>query len=183
MRVQFVGLAAGVGNEGTHQRRLAGRDVKHGLVLCDQPLREMLADAVAALHRPRPAPERPRRLEQFPVAVAGVRERAVRSTCRRSFITTTAWTRLCGSTPITTRSCARDICDLLVSHGQDDARRAALLRAGHSPLEPLPAGGARQGRMPFASHSLKAAGQPVRERPAGTSPDPGRGSNASASIK
>ena len=109
---------------------------------------------------------------------------ALFANCRRArtmplaFNTTTALSRLCGSTPITTLRHSR----LLRSDADRNARRAALLRAWHSPLEPLLAGGARRAAnhsratpqpvgSPFASHPAEHLGSRL------ANPEPARYSN------
>jgi putative transposase len=84
--------------------------------------------------------------------------------CRRArtlpltLITTTALSRLCGSTPITTLVTASSPCS-----SYQDAGRAALLRAWQTPLEPLPTGRCPTGSDPFASHTPNQGGQPDPE--------------------
>jgi hypothetical protein len=54
VRVDWVGLAAVAGGEHPHLRRELRWHVDHRLTVVDQPVREVLADAVAALDRPQP---------------------------------------------------------------------------------------------------------------------------------
>jgi hypothetical protein len=54
VRIDRVGFAAVAGGEHSGLRRELGRHVDHGLPVVDQPVGEVLADAVAALDRPQP---------------------------------------------------------------------------------------------------------------------------------
>lgn len=70
--VGVVGLASGVGRERAHQRGLARRDVEHRLSGRDQPVGQVLPDAVASLDRPHPAGEAAGQSHQDPEAGRGV---------------------------------------------------------------------------------------------------------------
>jgi hypothetical protein len=54
VRVHRVGLAAVAGGEHPHPRRQLRRHIHHGLPVVHQPVRDVPADPVAALHRPHP---------------------------------------------------------------------------------------------------------------------------------
>ena len=100
---------------------------------CDQPVRDVPADAVAALDRPDPVRELPRRGR----ASAHTRPCPCRTgpppaPLARSSMTSIVAERLCGSIPMIT-----PIGLLLAQPVNAPARRAPLLRAGQTPFEPL----------------------------------------------
>jgi hypothetical protein len=65
VRAGRVGLAAVAGGGHPHLRGQLRRHTGHDLAVMDQAVRQVPADAVAALHRPDPVRERPRRGQHF----------------------------------------------------------------------------------------------------------------------
>ena len=65
VRAGRVGLAAVASGEHPHLRGQLRRHAGDGLAVMDQAVRQVPADAVAALHRPDPVRERPRRGQHF----------------------------------------------------------------------------------------------------------------------
>ena len=113
------------------------------LAVGDQPVRDVPADAAAALDRPRPIREPPRRARASPDSRSrSVPNRPPPSTVSSPAITSIVADRLCGSIPMTTALIVH-LSSARTDHGCR-AGRAPLLRAEQTPLEPLPAqGGAR----------------------------------------
>ena len=68
MRVDRVGLAAVTGGEDPHLRGQLRRHIDHALAVMHQPVRDVLADAVATLDRPDPVGEQAARLEHLGIA-------------------------------------------------------------------------------------------------------------------
>jgi hypothetical protein len=52
VRIHWVGLSAVAGSEHSHLRRQLRRHVHHRFAVVDQPVCDVLADAVAAFYRP-----------------------------------------------------------------------------------------------------------------------------------
>jgi hypothetical protein len=69
VRIDRVGLAAVAGGEHPHLRGQLGGHVKDGLAVVDQAVRQVPADAVAALDRPDPVRELTRRGQHLGVPV------------------------------------------------------------------------------------------------------------------
>ena len=68
MRIDRVGLAAVPGREHPGLRRQLRRHVDHGLAVMHEPMRDVFADAVTALHRPQPIRVLPAGLEHLGVS-------------------------------------------------------------------------------------------------------------------
>ena len=103
VRIHRVGLAAVAGGEHPHLRGQLRGHVDHGLAVMDQPMRDVLADAVATLDRPDPI----RVLPASGKHLAHSRPCRCRtgrslSTRPRSSTTSIVADRLCGSIPMIT---------------------------------------------------------------------------------
>src|SRR6266540_2867206 len=105
--------------------------------------------------------------------------RPVANRISRSSRTSIVADRLCGSVPITT--CPTTLPPFIRTPLGSSAERATLLRAGQTPLEPLPASGARRDRTPWTSHTNPPVGSREESVPSSTSteawPGAGRGTS------
>ena len=102
VRIDRVGLAAVAGREHPHLGRQLRRHIDHGLAVMDQAVRDVFADAVAALDRPHPFSERRACGEHLRVAGLVGAEPALASTAPRSSTTSIVAELLCGSIPMIT---------------------------------------------------------------------------------
>ncbi len=104
MRVGRVGLAALTGREHPGAGRQLRRHVDHLLTVGEQPVRDVPADALAALDRPRPlvgTASRTRASPDSPPTSVAI-PAAVQAPISSPAITSIVADRLCGSIPITT---------------------------------------------------------------------------------
>jgi len=171
VRVGGVGLAALPGGEHPSPRRQLRRYVHHRFTVGDQPLGDVATHSFASFHRPHPVRPPPAGGQQVLVAVAVGAEPARREDLlrlvedldrRRPLVRIHPDCHLCHDPR------------LLLAIDSLSTRRAALLRAGQTPLEPHLVTGARR----YARHERAtptSRGQPMRERPRRTPrPQPGQ---------
>ena len=103
VRIDRIGLAAVAGGEHPDLRRQLRRHVEHRLTVVDQAVRDVLADAVAALDRPHPVSEPAARGEHLRVAgLVGAEPAQLPAPRPRSSTTSIVAERLCGSIPMIT---------------------------------------------------------------------------------
>ena len=103
VRVDRVGLAAVAGGEDPHLRGQLRRHVDDDLTVVHEPVRDVPADAVAALDRPDPVRVPAARGEHLGVAgLVGAEPPTVEDVGPRSSMTSIVAERLCGSIPMIT---------------------------------------------------------------------------------
>ena len=102
VRVNGVGLAAVARGEHPHLRCQFRRHIQHCLVVVDQPVGDMPADAIAALHRPHPVTEPAPRCQHLGITKLIRPEFPVVTISPSSLITSIVAERLGGSIPIIT---------------------------------------------------------------------------------
>src|SRR6266540_4954596 len=107
--------------------------------------------------------------------------RPVANRISRSSRTSIVADRLCGSVPITT--CPTTLPPFIRTPLGSSAERATLLRAGQTPLEPLPASGTRRDRTPWTSHTNPPVGSREESVPSSTSTRAWPGPSRDTSIK
>jgi hypothetical protein len=100
--VDRVGLAAVAGGEYPHLRRQLRRHIQNDLAVVDQAVRDVLADAVAALNRPLPVSEPAPGHQHFRVTTLIGAEFSRHDYAAELLITSIVAERLCGSIPIIT---------------------------------------------------------------------------------
>jgi hypothetical protein len=159
-RVGAVGLAAAATTESADPGGQLGRHVEHRLVLGDQPLGQPGPDTAGAFHRPGPLRERPGEGLHRPVAGAVVDEPLLGHHPLVGIDHHQRVARFVGVDP------DHNSRHRAPPQSQLTARRAELLPAKHTPLEPLPASDTRPGGTPLMSHA-EDRGQPASEPPAG----------------
>ena len=136
MRIDRVGFAALASGEHPGPGGQLRGHIGHRLAVGDQALREVAADPIAALHRPGAVRELPPRGQHRPVTVPVSAEPALpNSTFPRPSMISIVAERLCGSIPMNHVPHAASPTPAMTPV---TARRATLLRAGQTPLEPLP---------------------------------------------
>ena len=153
-RVGVVGLAAAATTQRADPGGQLGRHVEHRLALGDQPLRQPGTHPAGTLHRPDPVPVRAGERLHRPVAGPVIDE------------------PLLGQHPLVGVDHHQRVARLVridPDHNSRPsthppqlewtARRAELLPAKHTPLEPLPASDTRQGGTPLMSHTETAGSQ------------------------
>jgi hypothetical protein len=131
VRIDRVGLAPVAGGEHPHLRGQLGRHVKDDLTVMNQAVRQVPADAVAALHRPDPVRELARRREHLAIPD---RVRAVLPARQHRGPLVDDLDRGRALMRVHPDDHAHRF--LLGSPGELRARRALLLRAGQTPFEP-----------------------------------------------
>jgi len=102
VRIDLIGLAPVSGGEHPHLRGQLRRHAGDGLAVMDQAVRQVPADAVAALHRPDPVRELTHRCPISAYPALSVPYLPAASTLACSSMTSIVAERLCGSIPMIT---------------------------------------------------------------------------------